>query len=370
MNTQVATRERNEAVALRDQLTKMGDQFKAALPTHITPEKFARVAMTAINRNGDLLKADRKSLLEACLLAAQDGLLPDGRQAALVMFGSRVQYMPMVAGIRMKVYQSGEITSLVARIAYEGDIFEVVYGDDERIIHKPNLFDRGRMIAAYAIATYKDGAKAREVMSIDDIEKVRSVSRAGKGGPWGDWYEEMAKKTVIRRLAKSLPLSAELDDFMRRDDDMYDLGRQEAGTARQLRPQPQTIEARLDQFAAHDELPAPASEPPAAVDAEEPAPVASTGAEGTDAANPIDEPSAQSAPPSTHSLSSEGGADKSSGLKFPETYEKGRAARRSGYSRETPKSLQYKSRQAEAEAFLRGWDDENLEQQAEQAGTV
>jgi recombination protein RecT len=161
MTTQVATQQRNAVTSLRDDLARMDGEFKVALPDHITPERFRRVTMTAIQRNPDLIGADRKTLFEACMMAAQDGLLPDGREAALVIFNTKkgdgwvkaVQYMPMVAGIRKKVYQSGEIKGLVARIAYENDQFDVRYGDSERIDHTPNLFDRGKMVAAYAVAT-------------------------------------------------------------------------------------------------------------------------------------------------------------------------------------------------------------------------
>ena len=359
---QIATQTRDEAQRLSLQMSKMGDQFKTALPAHITPERFQRVAMTAINRNPELITANRKSLLEACMLAAQDGLLPDGRQAALVIFSNRVQYMPMVAGIRMKVYQSGEITSLVARVAYENDQFEVIYGDDERIEHKPNMFSRGEMIAAYAIATYRDGSKAREVMSIDDIEKVRSVSRTGKSGPWRDWYEEMAKKTVIRRLAKALPLSAELDEFMHRDDGLYDLNQRAASNVQQLRPvEPQTIEARLDDFAAADLAP---SQPTG--DAADPDPAAQE-----EDGIPQPETSAEPAPSEAESTGAEDGAGTSEmPKKLQDAMERGRAARQSGYAREVPKTYNYKSRQEEADAFLQGWDEENIEIQAAEAGTV
>ena len=359
---QVATRERSAVHELRDQFHKMGSEFKAALPAHIPPERFQRVAMTAVQRNPQLLNADRKSLIQACMMAAQDGLVPDNREAVLVTFGKTVQYMPMVFGIRKKVYQSGEITSLVARIAYENDEFDVFYGDDERIEHKPNLFSRGNMIAAYAVAIYRDGSKAREVMTIDDIEQIRSISKNPNSGPWKDWYEEMAKKTVIRRLSKSLPLSAELDDFMRRDDGFYDLerNRPQVETVRPARPQ--TIEARLDAFAGDAALP----EPSADVTTADVSPPESTQPTATEGSGTPSAPSEAIAP-----AQADDGADTHAMQpKLAEAMDKGRGARRSGYGRELPKNLQYKTKADEAEAFLRGWDEENQEIQAEEAGTV
>ena len=82
--------------------------------------------------------------------------------------------------------------------------------------------DRGEPIAVYAVAKTKDGAIYREVMSVSDVEKVRGSSRAGKYGPWVDWWDEMAKKTVIRRMAKRLPSSADVDQMWLKDDEQYD----------------------------------------------------------------------------------------------------------------------------------------------------
>ena len=84
--------------------------------------------------------------------------------------------------------------------------------------HKPLLGgDRGTPIAVYCIAKTKDGAIYREVMSLEDVEKVRRSSRAGSFGPWKDWWDEMAKKTVIRRISKRLPSSADVDAVMQAD---------------------------------------------------------------------------------------------------------------------------------------------------------
>ncbi len=83
--------------------------------------------------------------------------------------------------------------------------------------------ERGPAVAAYAVAKTKDGGIYREVMSVADINKVRDVSRSKDRGPWVDWWSEMARKTVIRRLSKRLPMSTDLQAVIERDDDMYDL---------------------------------------------------------------------------------------------------------------------------------------------------
>lgn len=214
--------------ALRQTLVRMESEFRAALPPQIPVDKFLRTTVTAIQMQPALLEADRRSLLAACMKAAQDGLLLDGREAAAVIFGgksgSRVQYMPMLGGLLKKLRNSGELASIAAHVVYDTDQFTYELGDNESITHKPSLgSSRGKPIAAYAIARTKDGAIYREVMSLHDIEKVRNVSRAKDSGPWTQWWDEMAKKTVIRRLCKRLPSSADVDALLDRDNEGYDL---------------------------------------------------------------------------------------------------------------------------------------------------
>jgi len=211
--------------AMRGTLTSMAPEFQAALPPQISVEKFIRTTLTAIQMQPDLLNADRRSLLGSCMKAAQDGLLCDGREAALVIFNSKsgrtVQYMPMVGGILKKIRNSGELASISAQVVYDKDHFDYELGDDERIVHKPFLGkERGSPIAVYGIAKTKDGAIYREVMSVDEVEQVRKVSRASGNGPWVQWWGEMAKKTVIRRLAKRLPSSADVDSVLDADNEV------------------------------------------------------------------------------------------------------------------------------------------------------
>lgn len=232
-----ATQPQKPIDAVRYQLDQMGREFSAVLPQHIPVDRFRRVVMTAMNQNPDLLLCDRRSLLNACVRAAQDGLMPDGREGALVIFNTTVkvenetggvqerrikgvQWMPMVYGIIKKMRNSGELASIVSHEVYERDEFRYRLGDDESIEHVPYLGgdEPGKMIAVYAIAKLKDGTIQREVMTRAQVEKVRAVSRAGGNGPWVSWYEEMARKSVVRRLSKYLPMSTEIEDLLRRDD--------------------------------------------------------------------------------------------------------------------------------------------------------
>lgn len=238
--TQTTGRQLAPIDEIRGALTSeaMTGQFKMALPAHISVEKFQRVAITAISQNADVLKGDKRTLFAACMKAAQDGLLPDGREAALTTFGSTVTYMPMVAGILKKVRNSGAVSTIHSAVVYERDRFRYwVDSEGQHLEHEPVLFgERGKALGAYAMAMTKDGDLYIEPLSMADIEKIRSVSRAKDNGPWKTWWEEMAKKSAIRRLSKKLPMSTDRDDELRRvierDDELYDLnGPQEPAAA-------------------------------------------------------------------------------------------------------------------------------------------
>ena len=233
------------------------------------------------------------------------GFCPDGREGAIVPFGEdddgeggrrtradKAQWLPMVAGLRKKVRNSGVLTDWNVQVVQQGDEFEYQLGDEPFIHHKPAL-EGGRarkVIAAYSIATFPDGTLSREVMNADQLEDIRKKSRAKKG-PWSDpvYYPEMCRKTVARLHAKQLPQSTDLDTLMRRDDELYDFGGAREEGKRAM-PPPGSARAVLDRFA--DEPPpdrrlaAPQGEPPtraseaAAPDGPEPGKTAPTPAPG------------------------------------------------------------------------------------------
>lgn len=210
----MASQPNNPVAVIRQNMTALAPELKNALPAHVSVDKFTRVAMTAIQNNPALQNADRRSLFGAVVRLAQDGLLPDGREAALVLFGNKAQAMPMIAGVLKKIRQSGEVAKISAQVVYANDHFVVSYGFDETVEHNPPALNepRGEPIGAYATAVLKDGSRLLEVMSLEEIEKVRNVSRASKNGPWVTWWGEMARKTVMRRLSKRLPMSTDLED--------------------------------------------------------------------------------------------------------------------------------------------------------------
>lgn len=198
--------------AFQQGLDKMRGNLATLLPSDVSLDRFVNVVKTAVYHNQDLLKCNRQSLYNACVKAAQDGLVPDGREAALVKFGTDVAYMPMISGLRKKAAKYG--FDLIAQCVFKGDEFSYELGDKQEIVHRPPTLgmDRGDLIGCYAIATdLKTGIKYREVLSKADIEKVRNISKSKNSGPWQDWYDEQARKTACRRLFKQLPFYLEED---------------------------------------------------------------------------------------------------------------------------------------------------------------
>jgi recombination protein RecT len=222
----------------RASFMRMESQFELALPPHMPPDRFMRVVLTAVNGNPDLLKADRASLFEAAMKAAQDGLLPDGREGALVIYNTKlpkvdgerdvwikkVQWMPMIAGILKRVRNSGQLKTIVARVVYAGDKYRCWIDDDGEHVEFEAAEDHDTNIVRriFAMAKLKDDSVEVEELFPADVEKMREASKS-KGGPaWANWWSEMAKKGALRRLSKRLPISADLDDLIRRDDELYD----------------------------------------------------------------------------------------------------------------------------------------------------
>jgi recombination protein RecT len=240
----VATREAHPLVVLRGELEQRASEFKSVLPAHIPPDRFQRTVLTAVQANPDLLNADRRSFITSCFKAAQDGLLPDGREAALVVYSvnkkvdgqwvniKSVQYLPMVYGLRKKILQSSEVKDIFCAVVYrqeiEGENPRFIYeeGTARTLRHKPLLdpaFDPSDddIALAYSVATFADGSHSFEVMRRSEINKVRQASQTGATvdkfgkprepkGPWVDWFSEMAKKSVLRRHSKSLPMSGDV----------------------------------------------------------------------------------------------------------------------------------------------------------------
>jgi recombination protein RecT len=212
MSTAVAKRDQVQEACATIASPDFAAKLSQALPAGVSVERFTRVALTAVQQNPDVVVADRRSLFNSVIRCAQDGLLPDGREAALVVFMVKqkpvVQYLPMIGGLRKVAATHG--ISLTAYVVYANDEFEYVLGMAPAVTHRPAPLgtERGNPIGAYAVATDHRGHKYLDVMSHTEIEKVRAISKASTSqyGPWVNHWPEMARKTVGRRLFKQLPL--------------------------------------------------------------------------------------------------------------------------------------------------------------------
>ena len=190
-------------------------QIGMAIPKHLTVDRLLRVAMTSIQRNPQLLDCTPQSLLACVMTCAQLGLEPDGftGQAYLVPFKNHgvleAQLIPGYRGLLALARRSGEIQSVQSQVVYTKDMFKLRYGLEEQLDHEPADGDRGNPKGAYVVFRYKDGSRSFDYMSATDIEKIRARSKSPNNGPWVTDWDEMGKKTVIRRHSKLAPMSIE-----------------------------------------------------------------------------------------------------------------------------------------------------------------
>lgn len=201
-------------------------QLAAALPSHISPDRISRIALTEMRKTPALRECDPYSLFGSIMQASQLGLELGGAlgHAYLVPFRSKrgmdAQFIVGYRGMIDLARRSGQIVSLQAHAVHQGDDFDFAYGLDERLHHIPtsDVANRGEIIAFYAVAKLKGGGHQLEVMWKSEVDAVRAQSKAGNSGPWVSHYEEMGKKTVIRRLFKYLPVSVELQQAVGLDE--------------------------------------------------------------------------------------------------------------------------------------------------------
>lgn len=256
-------------------LQKKQGEIAKMLPRHLNAERLMKVAQIAATTTPALLKCDVPSLIGAIAQCAQMGLEPNTvlGHAYLVPFNTKrkdaegnerwvnsVQVIVGYKGLIDLARRSGQIVSIAAHEVCEGDQFDLVYGIDEKLEHRPAMGERGPIIGFYAVARLKDGGHAFEFMSRRQIEQIRDASQGWNQAkkwkkeaahPWSVHFVEMGRKTVIRRLAKYLPLSIEFAHAVALD---------EAGAA----GRDQNLDATIDgEFVPIDESAADGAEAPA-----------------------------------------------------------------------------------------------------------
>lgn len=207
--------------SLADWVKVYEGEIKKALPAVITPERFTRMTLSALSVNPQLSKCTPKSFLGAMMSAAQLGLEPNTPlgQAYIIPYKNKgvdeAQFQIGYKGLIDLAYRSGEVELVQAQIVYANDKFECQYGLEPKLVHVPADSDRGEPIKVYAMFKTKSGGYGFEVMSIADIKahaKKFSKSSDSSYSPWTTNFEEMAKKTVLKKVLKYAPMKS---DFVR-----------------------------------------------------------------------------------------------------------------------------------------------------------
>jgi recombination protein RecT len=196
------------------------EQIAQAIPKHLTAERIIQLATTLITRSPELAECSTESLLGSVMQASILGFEPVAAlgQCYFVPFNNKksgkreIQFIIGYRGMIDLARNSNQLKDIYAQCVYSNDVFDYEFGLEPKLKHKPALEDRGDLTHVYAVAHFTNGGYAFEVMSKFDVDKIKKVSQAGSSqySPWNSgFYDEMAKKTVIRRLWKLLPSSVD-----------------------------------------------------------------------------------------------------------------------------------------------------------------
>jgi len=202
------------------------DAMERSLPKHMTVDRIASIALTAVQKTPLLQKCEPISLFGAMLQISQMGLEIGPKGAYLLPFKNNrknvyeVQVIPSYMGLVRLALRSDMVSKVEAQAIFKGDSFDFQFGDDEFMHHNWDLFlERGEFVGAWAMATMADGSTQKIIMGKPEIEQVRQRSKSKDNGPWVTDYPEMGKKTAVKRLLKMIDSSAESNTAAQIDDD-------------------------------------------------------------------------------------------------------------------------------------------------------
>ena len=214
----------NKPMAIKDYIKSYEKEIAKALPSVLTPERFSRIATTAVTQNPALASCTPQSFIGAMLTAASMGLevnSPLGH-AYLIPYGNNCQFQLGYRGMIELAHRSGDIKSIEAHVVYANDEFDFEFGLNPKLKHKPAKKDRGDATWVYAVYRTKDDGYGFEVMSVEDINRHRAKYSKAKKSPWDSEWEGMAKKTVLKRVLKYAPLKTEFVRAMASDETTTD----------------------------------------------------------------------------------------------------------------------------------------------------
>lgn len=201
----------DRANALGTMIDYQGSELASLLPSHVSLDRIRQLFVLNVKKTPKLLDCDLKSLMMAVYTSAQLGLEPDPilGQLYILPYKQTAQVIIGYKGLLRLVRNSGLIASIKAEVIYENDEFNIDLIDPNKCFHKPAMKDRGDLIAVYAVARFKDEHTdpQYEFMTKHQVDAIRARSASSGSGPWVTDYAEMARKTVLRRLIKQLPIS-------------------------------------------------------------------------------------------------------------------------------------------------------------------
>lgn len=203
-------------------------KFASVLPSHIKPERLFRSVLIAAQQNPNILRCTQESILSSALRAAELGLDCSGGfrgEGYLIPFKDKCEFVPGYKGLINLARNAGDYIEFYADVVRANDHFVVRKGSDPKLEHEPLMGtdeERGQRLFAYAVARTREGSTQWDYMPWADILKIRDRSNGwksykkkkdagewAKDNPWDTDEDEMAKKTVLRRLVKLLPLSSD-----------------------------------------------------------------------------------------------------------------------------------------------------------------
>ncbi len=206
---------------MKEYVIMMEGEVAKALPKVMTPDRFTRIALSALSNNPKLNECSQKSFLAAMMNAAQLGLEPNTPlgQAYLIPFKNKgtleCQFQIGYKGLIDLAYRSGDVKTIMAQTVYENDEFDFSFGLEPTLKHIPAKANRGNPVWFYAVFKLVNGGEGFEVMSVEDVKQHAqkySQSYNSSYSPWKSNFEEMAKKTVIKKALKYAPMKT---DFLR-----------------------------------------------------------------------------------------------------------------------------------------------------------
>lgn len=232
----VAQNEKQEAVAkkaekpksVKDLIEIRMPEIQKVLPSVISPQQFLRLTLNALQNTPHLMECTMPSFYGAIMQCAQLGLKPNvNGEAYLIPFKNNkkngvyeCQFITGYKGLMLLARRSGEVANIDAQTVYENDTFDLAYGFEPTLIHKPYLKgDRGKPIGFYATVILKDGGKSAYYMTVEDAQKYgKRYSKAYNNSPWVTDFEAMAKKSCLRQVLKYAPMSTDVDGAIRTDE--------------------------------------------------------------------------------------------------------------------------------------------------------